>query len=143
MLEMLQIPVKYVSYPFSWNVKRAAYPEELRRLAEVVPVEYHLACKVRIESRWVLVDVTWDPPLSHVGFPVNDDWDGSGDTRLAVEPLGEIVHENVQERMSFVQGRKESWTVEDHVRTTRFIEELNEWLRKVRAEANWPHSTLG
>ena len=132
MLEMLQIPVKYVSYPFSWNVKPAAYPGELRKLAEVVPIEYHLACKARIEDRWVVVDATWDPPLAHGGFPVNEDWDGASGTKLAVEPLDEIVHENVQERMNFVQGRKESWTAGDHVRTGRFIEALNEWLEEVR-----------
>lgn len=142
MLEMLKIPVKYASYPFSWNIKPAAYPEELRKLAEVVPTEYHLACKVRIESSWVIVDATWDPPLARGGFPINEDWDGSSDTRLAVEPLDEIAHENVQERMSFVQMRKESWTADDHARTDRFIEALNEWLNKVRTEANRSHSTV-
>jgi len=64
MFEMIGVPIKYVSYPFSWNVKSVAYPLELRKLAEVIPIEYHLACKVSVENRWVVVDATWDRPLA-------------------------------------------------------------------------------
>lgn len=135
MFETLRVPVKYVSYPFSWNVKSAAYPEELRKLAEIVPIEYHLACKARIEDKWVVVDATWDPPLASVGFPVNEIWDGASDTKLAVKRLDEIVHENVQERMNFVQDRKSSWSVDDHTRTDHFIRALNSWLEHVRTRA--------
>jgi hypothetical protein len=101
-------------------------------LAEDVPIGYHLACKARIENQWVVVDVTWDRPLARVGFPVNESWDGIGDTRLAVEPLDDLVHENAQERMRFVQARKSSWTTDDHARTDHFTTALNNWLEDVR-----------
>jgi hypothetical protein len=132
MFEMLQIPIKHVTYPFSWNAKSVAYPPELRKLAEALPIEYHLACKARIENKWVVVDATWDRPLARVGFPVNESWDGVNDTKLAVDALDEIVHENVQERVNFVQARKSSWTADDNNRTDRFISALNNWLETVR-----------
>lgn len=132
MFEMLRIPIQYVTYPFSWNVKSAAYPPELRRLAEAVPIGYHLACKARIENEWVVIDATWDRSLARVGFPVNESWDGASDTKLAVEPLDEMLHENAQERMTFVQTRKSSWTADDNARTDRFISALNKWLEDVR-----------
>ena len=138
MFEMLRIPIKYVSYPFSWNVKSVAYPLELRKLAEVLPIEYHLACKARIESKWAVVDATWDRPLARVGFPVNDSWDGVNDTKLAVDALDEIVHENVEERVNFVQARKASWTADDNGRTDHFISALNKWMENVRSNRDSP-----
>jgi hypothetical protein len=136
MFEMLRIPIKYVSYPFSWNAKSVAYPLELRKLAEVLPIEYHLACKGRIENKWAVVDATWDRPLARVGFPVNESWDGINDTKLAVDALDEIVHENVQERVNFVQTRKASWTADDNARTDHFISALNKWLEDVRRRSS-------
>jgi hypothetical protein len=132
MFEMLRITIQYVSYPFSWNVKSVAYPPELRKLAEAVPIGYHLACKARIENRQVVLDATWDRPLARVGFPVNESWDGASDTRLAVEPLDEMVHESAQERMRFLQARRSSWTSDDHARTDHFTSALNNWLEDVR-----------
>ena len=132
MFEMLQIPIKYVTYPFSWNAESVAYPPELRKLAEVVPVDYHLACEARIENKWAVVDATWDRPLARVGFPINESWDGVSDAKLAVESLDEIVHQSVQERVNFVQARKSSWTDDDNARTDRFVSALNNWLENVR-----------
>jgi hypothetical protein len=136
MFEMLRIPIKYVSYPFSWNVRSVAYPPELRKLAEVVPIEYHLACKATIENEWMVVDATWDRPLARVGFPVNESWDGASDTKLAVESLDEIVHKNAQERMDFVQAHKSSWTADDNTRTDHFVNALNSWLEDVRRKSS-------
>ena len=132
MFEMLRIPIQYVTYPFSWSIKSVAYPPELRKLAETVPIEYHLACKARIENEWVDIDATWDRLLACVGFPVNEDWNGVSDTKLAVEPLDGIVHENAKERVSFVQTRKSSWTAEDHARAEFFTSALSNWLEEVR-----------
>lgn len=132
MFQMLRIPIQYVTYPFSWNVKSVAYPPELRKLAEDVPTGYHLACKARIEEQWVVLDATWDRTLARVGFPVNENWDGVVDTELAVEPLDEIIHENAQDRMRFLQVRRSRWTSDDHARTDRFASALNIWLEDVR-----------
>ena len=136
MFEMLRIPTQYVTYPFSWNVTSVAYPPELRKLAIVVPVDYHLACKARIENRWVVVDATWDRPLARVGFPINESWDGVSDTKLAVESLDEIVHESVQERVNFVQARKASWTADNNARREHFVDALNKWLEDLRRRSS-------
>ena len=136
MFEKLQIPTQYLTYPFSWNSKAVAYSPELRMLAEVIPVTYHLACKARIQNRWVIVDATWDRPLARVGFPVNESWDGAGDTKLAVEPLDDLVQKNAQERTRFAQAHKSSWTVDDHARADRFTTALNRWLEDARRNSS-------
>jgi transglutaminase-like putative cysteine protease len=132
MFEILRIPTKYVTYPFSWNIKSVVYPPELRKLAEAVPIAYHLAVHARIGDQWVVVDATWDRPLARVGFPFNESWDGVSDTKLAVEPLDDSPHKDAQERMRFVKARKYSWTADDHARTDRFASALNNWLEDVR-----------
>jgi len=132
MFEMLRIPTQFLTYPFSWNVKSVAYPPELRKLAEAVPIRYHLTCKARIQEQWVVVDATWDRSLARVGFPVNDSWDGVGDTRLAVEPLGRLVHESAEDRVSVAQTYKSSWSADDTARTERFTSALNNWLEEIR-----------
>jgi hypothetical protein len=135
MFEMLQIPIKYVTYPFSWNAEFVAYPPELRKLAEVVPVDYHLACKTRIENNWVIVDAAWDPPVARVGFPINESWDEVSDTKLSVESLDE-VHRSVQEHVNFVQARRVSWTTDGNARREHFVDALNKWLEDVRRRSS-------
>lgn len=87
MYRKLGYEVAYATFPFLWNDPDLHYPRELRQLSTGLPVAYHLACRVRIESRWILVDATWDLPLARGGFPVNDTWDGWSDTLCAVKPL--------------------------------------------------------
>jgi len=83
--------VVFATFPFLWNDPDLAYPVELRALANGLPVGHHLACRVRINKRWVLVDATWDRPLKRAGFPVNEHWDGRSDTLCAVTPLRSAV----------------------------------------------------
>lgn len=91
MYRRLGYEVVYATFPFLWNDPDLAYPPELRRLASALPVSHHLACRVRINSRWILVDATWDPPLARGGFPVNNRWDGQADTLCAVKTLRSAV----------------------------------------------------
>jgi len=91
MYRKLGYEVVFATFPFLWNDPDIRYPEELRSLASVLPVAHHLACRVRIDDRWVLVDATWDRPLKRAGFPVNEHWDGRADTRCAVKPLRAAV----------------------------------------------------
>ena len=74
--DRLDLDVVYATFAFSWNDPDLRYPPPLREVAAHVPVSHHLACRVRIGRRWVLVDATWDPPLAKGGFPVNLNWDG-------------------------------------------------------------------
>jgi len=91
MYRKLGLEVVFATFPFLWNDPDLRYPQNLRALAAAVPIAYHLACRVWINGKWVLVDATWDTALKKGGFPVNDSWDGLSETRCAVKPLQSAV----------------------------------------------------
>ncbi|MCK9581802.1 MAG: transglutaminase family protein [Methanoregula sp.] len=91
MYRRMGVDAVYATFPFIWNDPDIRYPQELRLMATGLPVIHHLACRVRINDRWVLVDATWDLPLKQAGFPVNENWDGRADTKCAVKPLRSAV----------------------------------------------------
>lgn len=136
MFEMLDIPVKYVTYNFYWDDPDIDYPEDLRELAKKAPPEYHLAIKAHIERRWVLVDATWDPPLKKAGYPVNESWDGIGDTINAVKPLEEIVHASAVERDDYTSRIKGAFSDEEQAALDAFVTALNSWCRRLRGESD-------
>ena len=85
MYQRLGLTVLYAVYPFRWDELEIDYPPKLRRLAKAMPPSRHLACKVDIDGRLVLVDATLDPPLERLGLPVNKEWDRKSDTLLPVK----------------------------------------------------------
>jgi hypothetical protein len=87
MFRKMNMSVVYATIAFSWNDPDLRYPPGLRKLAGKLPVAYHIACRVQVGCRWILVDATWDPPLAKAGFPVNDHWDGYSEMRCAAKPL--------------------------------------------------------
>ena len=89
MFQRLGMLVLYVVYPYRWDEAEFDYPPRLRRLAEGLPVSHHLACKVEIDGKLVLVDATLDSALKKTGLPVNNHWDGISDTLLPMNPCGE------------------------------------------------------
>jgi len=133
MFSKLDLTVTYVSFPYSWNQFQLDYPSDLRKLSENLPIEYHLACRVQIEGRWSYVDATWDMPLKKAGFPVNEFWDGIGNTLIAIDPIDEIEHATVANRVEYVKNQKSDWTEEDKKRSEEFYERFNEWLAEFRA----------
>jgi hypothetical protein len=161
MYRNLGLEVAYATFPFIWNDPDLRYPPDLRSLATGMPVAHHLACRVRINDRWVLVDATWDLPLARAGFPVNVHWDGYADTRCAVKPLrsavrtafcktatnepcrdgrdvqfnpldGEKDHEDVQGHVRYYREKIGMRTEEDMERIRRFYREFDTWLEIVR-----------
>jgi len=164
MYRKLNVYVVFATFAFLWNDPGLHYPLDLRALAARLPVAYHLACRVQIGCRWVLVDATWDPPLRHAGFPVNLHWDGSSEMRCAVRPLkapvrtgfcltlgNEPCRDDDRAGLCPVDGEKDSWEAGDAARSMReriplrtaeeaellvgFYKKFNEWLTKVRASA--------
>jgi len=133
MFQAMDIPIKFLSFPYSWDQKNVAYPDPLRDLARKIPTEYHLACQAYLNGKWVIVDATWDPPLAKAGFPVNQAWDGFSDTEVAVDFIEMVEHPSAEERDEFVKLKKASWTEEDKRLTSEFIDGLNRWLKEVRA----------
>ncbi len=120
MFQKLEIPIKYVTYPFNWNDQDIDYPAKIRKLADAMPIGYHLACRAYINGKWILVDATWDIPLSKAGFPVNESWDGISNTLNAVKPLEGIVHRNAKK------------SDEEKSLSNRFYSILNKWLEELR-----------
>ncbi len=125
MFQRMGLDTLYACFPFRWDEVELDYPPGLRRLAEALPVSYHLACRVEIEGRMVLVDATLDPQMEMLGLPVNGDWDGRSDTTLPVRPCGdeEIYHPSEAE---YIQVRRDAQSL-------AFYDELNRWLRESRA----------
>jgi hypothetical protein len=92
MYTRLGLSVLYVVYPHRWDEIAGIigeYSERLKNMASALPVSRHIACKVEINDRLVLVDATFDLPLQKAGFRVNADWDGVSDTILPVTPSGD------------------------------------------------------
>ena len=89
MFQRLGLLVLYAVYPFRWYEDTIEYPPGLKQLARELPISHHLACRVEINGRLVLIDATLDPPLKKLGLPVNEDWDGFSDTTLPMNPCGE------------------------------------------------------
>jgi hypothetical protein len=125
MYQRIGLELLYAVYPFRWDEFALLYPPELRRLAKAMPIGYHLACKVDIDGRFILVDATLEPALQKIGLPVNREWDGIRDTLLAVNPCGEEQLYHPSEARSTQPGITDE-------KSLAFINGLNAWLEKLR-----------
>ncbi len=129
MFQKLGLKVWYVVYHYRWDEFEEIYPPELRKLAREMPPGYHLACKVDIDSRLVLVDATLDPALALVGLPVNQVWDGVSETLLPVNPCSEeeVYYPSEANLMQAQQ-------VNDVTKT--FYNGLNAWMELLRVKSS-------
>ncbi len=112
----LGIQVKYLLINFDWRslpIPRVIIDKKEDHLGQ------HLAIKIQIDGKWVIVDSTWDPGLEKAGFPVTKNWDGKSDTELAVKPL-QIVELKEQPSKMTVTTNAE------------FFAALNEYLKGIR-----------
>jgi len=123
LLERLGLTVFYSSWQFLWKDVPIEWPMELQKLANDMPVNTHLALRVKIGDDFVLVDATLDPKLRTLGLPIND-WDGKSNTLLPIQPLGEEAWYSREERKLLGPDFEEKSLV--------FYRELNSWLEKVR-----------
>ncbi|MEW6034555.1 MAG: hypothetical protein AB1603_06850 [Chloroflexota bacterium] len=125
MYQRLGMMVLYAVYPFRWDEVGIDYPPGVRSLARALPLSYHLACRVEIQGRLVLVDATLDPALERLGLPVNKGWDGVSDTLLAVTPCGEEQLYHPSEACLMPPRPDDQGSI-------LFYRELNSWLEEVR-----------
>lgn len=132
MYQELGLSVLYAVYPFRWAEVDLPYPPRLLRLAEALPMSYHLACRVEIEGRLVLVDATLDPALEQMGLPVNKDWDGLSDTQLPMHSSGEEELYHPSEAASLRAQPDEA--------RAAFYDALNQWLEALRRHPAGPPS---
>ncbi len=131
-LELLGYDVRYITSVFDWNVPEMTFPDGLRQLAERYPDEYHLCLQVSITGRWTLVDATWDQGLRHLGFNVNESWDGVSDTANAVVPLDTVVHASPGERDRYAGERRRARSDGERETVERFTMLFNRWLDEAR-----------
>jgi hypothetical protein len=122
--QRLGLLVLYATYPFRWDEFEIDYPPKLRKLAKAMPVSFHLALKVDIEGKLVLVDATVDRALEGLGLPVNRKWNGTSDTLLPIRPVGE------EQLYHPLEARNMERVVDEGSLT--FYRELNSWLEEVR-----------
>ena len=132
MFERLGLRVKYCSYPFHWKDTNITYGKELQEQIKTLPVTYHLACKVLINDKWVLVDATWDKGLLGSGIPVNTDWDGLSNTILAVKLLEEFDYSDAETRDRAVTRKMDEYHLSEKLALSRFSLEFNKWIEQIR-----------
>jgi len=101
-----------------------------------MPTGTHLACKAYIEGKWILIDATWDVSLKRAGFPVNEKWDGISDTKNAVKPIIEIIHDSIDDRVRYAAQHRSLWTDAEIQAYERFPSLFNAWLDSLRVRAN-------
>lgn len=130
--EQIGVPTIYVTTPFLWQDLNVDYPPTIKRVAEKMPVQYHLSLGILIDNETISIDATWDPALKRVGFPVNNLRERITQAELAVIPCGEpVFHWNGDERFDYIKELKGSMSgvgVEPE-----FYERLNQWLRSLRS----------
>ena len=127
MFQRLGLMVLFAVYPFQWGERSEIMVgnlEPLREIAEALPMSHHLACRVDIEGRLVLVDATLDPPLAKADLVINHHWDGFSDTLLPMTPCGEeqLYHPSEAHLMEARSGQQ--WL--------EFYAKLNTCLERVR-----------
>ena len=127
MYQKLGLEVLYAVYTFRWDEFEHLYPADLRKLVKSMPAGNHLACKVKINSKYVLVDATVDPPLRKAGFPVTISWGGVDDTVLPVVPCGpeQLYHPSEADLM-------QKQIIDEQ--SLAFYARLNQWLERLRSE---------
>jgi hypothetical protein len=125
MYESLGLLILYAVFPFRWDSAEVDYPSHLKRLAKKLPPAYHLACRVDIDEKLILVDATLDPALGKLNLPINKSWDGISNTLLPIIPAGEeqLYHPSEAHLIQKLDLDENSM---------KFYNELNQWLEEVR-----------
>ena len=80
----------------------------------------------------IKLDATWPDELIEKGLPGNRDWDGQGDTVLALKPEATLDRaENIAEYKSRLLG---GLTQTQRARRERFLDLLTEWVATTKCE---------
>jgi hypothetical protein len=108
------------------------FPEEINEILERTDiVDPHNYFQVKINNKWLTIDITWDKQLKGLGFPVNENWDGMSDMEIAVAPGG-----TVYEPEDPIAKKKELINeLPEQVQEDRklFLKKCTEWLNDLRS----------
>ncbi|MFH1142547.1 MAG: hypothetical protein ABIH67_04330 [Candidatus Uhrbacteria bacterium] len=128
LLEQEGLEVRYRVCEFHWS--DLGLPEEIKKqIAENLAT--HVYLEVLINDKWVVVDPTWDKGLEQV-LPVND-WDGIGDTKIAV-PVIKTYDLGASEKIMTCEAPGPGTVSEN--KNTDFEITFNKWLQAEREGKN-------
>jgi hypothetical protein len=109
------------------------FPDEINEILERIDIiDPHNYFKVKIDNKWLTVDVTWDKALQKLGFPVNEGWDGKSDMKVAVAPGGEVYepYDPIAKKKELISSFPEQVKADRKL----FLKKTTEWLDHLRDE---------
>lgn len=107
------------------------FPDEINKILERTDIiDPHNYFKVKISDKWLTVDVTWDKALKKLGFPVNEDWDGKSDMKVAVAPGREVYATDnpIAKKKELISSFPERVQADRKL----FLKKTTEWLDHLR-----------
>lgn len=105
------------------------WPEALAAFRGKTITGYHDFLRVKVGGRFVIVDATYDKPLTAIGFPLLE-WDGKSDMDLPVqmEEIIEVQGDLAEERKALIAALPEQMQEE----RKRFLRTMKEWIEETR-----------
>lgn len=106
-------------------------PQELQDiiLNADVPDYHHFVRTISKDGYFVKLDATWHDALKGYGFPVNDAWDGMGDTVLAGTPIR--VYPAKEDIAALKQSLLTTLSAGEIALRARFLKLLTEWMATI------------
>ncbi len=143
-LRKLGYQVRYVTVEYTWSDTFTRFgisiPQNIYQLSSRLKASLHVFLKAKINGTWAILDPTWDSGLIKSGFPVNSNWDGTQNTKIAVAPAANTFNEfNTElELIAFKSERAAGLTTErpqrDLLHFCRFQSHFNQWLESIRTQ---------
>lgn len=126
----LGIEVKDFIAMHKFNDSKVDFPDNIKEILNRTEIiDPHNFFKIKIDNKWITVDITRDKPLKKLGFTVTENWDGKSDMDLCVVPIEIIETENPIE----LKKQKISELPEQVQKDRKlFLNKLTEWLDTVR-----------
>lgn len=125
--ELASVPVKYMMGMTDLQLLNSLLPAD-RRIREPV-YDFHNFLKIRIAARWRVVDATFDSALGPLGLPINYEWSGKSDCRLA------FAMTDVAEVADIVASKKQalaSLSKHNRLRRKQAFKNLMDWIADYR-----------
>lgn len=130
----LRADVELVECDFAAAVPpHPSMPDALRRVAIAGGVR-DIHCWVRLhgDADDLCLDATWPDAVAPFGFPVNADWRGQGDTRLAV--TGGVVRAAPEDVLASKAALLAGFTAQERQVRLAFLADLSAWLERLPSE---------
>lgn len=109
------------------------FPQNIREILDKTEInDPHNFFKIKIDEKWITIDITWDIALKKLGFLVNENWDGKSDTSIAVALGGDIYETNdpIALKKELISKLPENVQKERKL----FLTECTKWLDSLREE---------